>query len=150
MLAAHDYPPWEFLIFAIAILISLIGKVVEVSKRVRQKSIEAETQEERQFGAELQEAPEPRRVQAPPPRLELARRPPRPRREPVIPEPFAPPAFRLPPPLQPSVAETVGRRSEHPFHRMLRAPHGAKNAIVLAEILGRPKALRRPVTRAWP
>jgi hypothetical protein len=136
---AIDFPPIEFLIFAVAVLLGLIGKIVEFAKQVRQKSIEAEQREERQFGAELVEAPEPRRAEAPPVRLELVRRP-LPRREP--PRPEAPPPATARPPRPPTIAPPAPRPA-HPVLKLLREPHGARNAIVLAEILGPPKSLRR-------
>jgi len=136
MLLAVDLPPFEYIIVALAVLIGLIGRIVEFAKQMRQKSIEAEQQAEAQFGAELEEAPEP--GQAPPPRLELARRPPRPHREEPLPV-VAPPPPRPPP----ARAATVKARPEHEILRLLRTRTGAKQAVILAEILGRPKALRR-------
>jgi hypothetical protein len=136
MLLAVDLPPFEYIIVAVAVLIGLIGRLVEFAKQVRQKSIEAEQKAEAQFGAELEEAPEP--GEAPPPRLELARRPPRPRREEPLPV-VAPPPPR-PPAARPA---TVKAGPEHEILRLLRARPGARRAVILAEILGPPKALRR-------
>lgn len=138
MLLAVSYPPFEYIIVAVALLLGLIGKIVEFSKRIRQKSIEAEQQAETQFGAELEEAPEPRHAE-PPPRLDLARRPPRPRHE----EPLAPVAPLPPPRPARAPAPPPEPRREHEIIRILRAPHGPRNAVLLAEVLGRPKALRR-------
>ena len=137
-LLAVEYPPWEFLVFVVAILIGLIGKAVEFAKKVRERSIEAERDGEKQFGAGLEEAPEPEHA-APPPRLELFRRLPRPRREE---EPLLP-AAAPPPPPRPKAAPPPPRPREHEIVRMLRAPRGARNAVILAEVFGRPKALRR-------
>jgi hypothetical protein len=138
-LLAVDFPPWEFLVFAVAILIGLIQKIVEFAKKVRERSIEAEREGEKQFGAELEEAPEPRHAE-PPPRLELFRRLPRPRREE---EPLLRAAPPPPPPPPPTAAPSPPKRREHEIVRMLRTPRGARNAVLLAEVLGRPKALRR-------
>ncbi len=137
-LLAVDYPPFEYIIVAVAVLIGLIGRIVEFAKQVRQKSIEAEQKAETQFGAELEEAPEPVHREAPPPRLELAPRSPRPRREEPLP-------IVLPPPPRPapSARAAVARPPDHEILRLLRTRRGARNAVILAEILGRPKALRR-------
>ncbi len=137
-LLALDYPPFEYLIVAVAVLIGLIGRIVEFAKQFRQKSIDAEQKAEAQFGAELEEAPEPAHQEVLPPRLELASRPPRPRREEFLPV-AAPP----PPPPQPTRAAAPKPWTEHEILRLLRTRHGAKSAVVLAEILGRPRALRR-------
>lgn len=136
-LLAVDYPPWEFVFIAVAVLIGIIGKITEFSKKLREKSIETEQQAEAQFGAEPGEAPEPQRAEAPVPRIELVRRPPRPRREEVIAPlaPLPPPPPARPPPPPPA--------REHEIVRLLRAPHGARNAVLLAEVLGPPKSLRR-------
>jgi hypothetical protein len=136
MLLAIDFPPFEFIVIAVAVLIGLIGRIIEFGKQVRRKSIEAEQRAETQFGAELEEATEPKQVE-PLPRLELARRPPRPRREEpvaVMPPPPPPPRAR---PLAPRPAQ------ERRILRLLRTPQGVRDAVLLAEILGRPKALRR-------
>jgi hypothetical protein len=135
---AVEFPPVEFLIFAVALLIGLIGKILEFSKHVRQKSLEAEQRDERQFGADLGEAPEPQAVELPV-RLALVRRP-LPRREPSRPAPPVAAPFRPPPP--PTIAP-ARPRPEHPALKLLREPRGARNAMVLAEILGPPKSLRR-------
>jgi hypothetical protein len=139
-LFAADYPPWEFLIFAVALLIGLIGKIVEFSRKIREKSIEAEQREERQFGADLEEAPEPQRDELPV-RLALVRRP-LPPREPAPPSgPTIAGPVRAPHP--PPTMTQPRARPEHAIMRLLRQPHGARNAVILAEILGPPKALRR-------
>lgn len=137
-LLALDFPPWEFLVFAVAILIGLIQKVVEAARKVRERSIEAERDGEKQFGAELEEASEPQAE--PPPRLELFRRLPRPRREE---EPLLRAAEPPPLPPKPPAAPPPPRRREHEIVRLLRSPRGTRNAVILAEVLGRPKALRR-------
>ena len=58
-LLAIEFPPVEFLIFAVAILLGIIGKIVEFAREVRRKSIETEEREHRTFGEDLGEAPEP-------------------------------------------------------------------------------------------
>ncbi len=137
---AVDYPPWEFLIFAVALLLGLIGKVVEFAKEIRRKSIETQEREHRTFGDDLGEAPEPPHAEVPPVvRLELVRRP-LPRRELTLPFAEAPVVVRPPPP--PPMAPGKPR-AEHPVRKLLRDPSGARNAILLAEILGPPKSLRR-------
>jgi hypothetical protein len=136
-LLAIEFPPVEFLIFAVAILLGVIGKIVEFSKKLREKSIENEQKAEKQFGEDLGEAPEPRRAEVPI-RLELVRRP-LPRRELPLPVAQAPVPGR--PPSPPTMAPPRAQ-SEHPVLRMLREAHGARNAIVLAEVFGRPTALR--------
>jgi hypothetical protein len=135
-LLAIDFPPFEFIIFAVAILLGVIGKIVEFARKVRQRSIEAEQRAEQQFGAEPGEAGEPPRAPAPPPRLELFRRL-RPRAE-------QPPAHPPPPPPPPRVTVPAPPQPrEHEIVRLLRAPRGVRTAIVLAEVLGRPRSLRR-------
>jgi hypothetical protein len=137
---AIDFPSPEFIIFAIAILLGVVGKLVEFAKHVRQKSIEAQQRDERRFGEDLGEAAEPPRPETPPVRLELVRRP-LPRREPVA-RPSAPPAAPVRPPRPPVIAPEKPRAA-HPVLRLLRDRGGARDAIVLAEILGPPKSLRR-------
>jgi hypothetical protein len=130
-LLAIDYPPWEYVLLVVALLLGLINKAVEFSKKIRQRSIDAEKQADAQFGAELGEAPEPPRAEAPPARLELLRRPARPRRE-------EPPAPEAPPPPRPApVAAPPKPRREHEIVRLLRTPQGARNAVILAEVLRR-------------
>ena len=74
-------------------------------------------------------------------RLELVRRPlPRPHREDLLPVVVATP--QPPPPPAPPRAPKLSK--EHEVLRLLRTRGGARNAVILAEILGRPKALRRP------
>ena len=68
MIAASSFPPPEFLIFAVAILIGLIGKVVDFARKVRKRSIESQRQES-QFGRQEETPPEPPTVE-PPPRIE--------------------------------------------------------------------------------
>ena len=135
---AIDYPPVEFIIFAVAILLGVIGKIIEFAREIRKKSIETEERADEQFGADLGEAPEPPAVEVPA-RLELVRRP-LPRRELPASDVAAPVALRPPPP--PPIV-SLKPRAEHPVRRLLRDPRGARNAILLAEILGPPKALRR-------
>jgi hypothetical protein len=129
-LLAIDFPPPEFIIFAVAVLLGVIGKLVDFARKMRARSIEAEERGQRQFGADLGEVAEP----PPPPRLDLVRRLPRERRPEAAPVPAPPPPAPLPPPPRP--------HAEHEIVRMFRAPRGARNAVVLAEVLGRPKALR--------
>jgi hypothetical protein len=136
LVALEGIPSFEYILVAVAVLLGIIGKIVEFSKSMRQKSIEAERKGEEQFGADLGEAAEP--SPEPPPRLELFRRPPRPRLEEVLAPPAPPPR---PPPARPPVAPRP--RREHEVVRMLRTPHGAKNAVILAEVFGPPKGLRR-------
>lgn len=136
MLAA-SFPPPEFLIFAVAVLIGLIGKIVEFARKVRRRSIESQRQET-PFGSEPEEAPEPLQVEPAPP-LELVVRRPLPRPPAVLKQVVVPPPVRrarhvvAPPPPD----------HEHPILKKLREPHGARDAILFAEILGRPKALQR-------
>jgi len=154
---AADFPPVEFLIFIVFLLIGLLGKLVEIAKRVRDRSLEQQRRE-----GEL--APEPPKVEEPPPppaatprpvepppavglpfRLMPVRRPPRRRREPppaVVPRPFIPAIPASPArPIAPL-------RQVHPAVRLVRkGPESLRQAIVLAEILGPPKARRR--SRLW-
>jgi hypothetical protein len=126
-LLAIDYPPLDYVIIVVAVLVGLIGKIVEYTKRMREKSIEAEKEADAQFGMEWGEAPEP------PARIEPVRRP----RE-------QPPVVVVPPPPKPPVVVAASPKPRpHEIVRILRAPRGMRNAIVLAEVLGRPKALRR-------
>ncbi|HEX5136174.1 MAG TPA: hypothetical protein VFY93_04320 [Planctomycetota bacterium] len=152
---AVDFPSPEFIIFAVAILLGVIGKIVEFSRQVRRKSLEETERTERQFGSDLGEAPEPPPV-APPPkpppalRLDLFRRP-LPPREPSRPVPgtsFEFPTTPVPPPVvRPhaprSVVAPPEPLREHPLRKLLRERRGARTGILLAEILGPPKALRR-------
>jgi len=150
---AADFPSPEFIIFAVAILLGIIGKVVEFSKQVRKKSLEETEQREQQFGADLEEASEPPPVEAPPERREPVRRPlpvripwrPMPGMSPEFPtRPVPPPAVPLRPPQRPRAAVAPpGPPSPHAMLRMLRARQGARTGIILSEILGPPKALRR-------
>jgi hypothetical protein len=135
ILAAPSFPPPEFIIFAVAILIGLIGRIVSFAKKIRERSIEAQRDQEQPFGAELDEAPEP--TPAPMMRLELVRRPPRPRFEESAPS--EPPTPRRPAPAAPAPRP----RREHEIVRLLRSPKGARSAVILAEVLGSPKAFRR-------
>lgn len=41
-----------------------------------------------------------------------------------------------------TVAATINRPAEHPLIQTLRSPQGVRQAIILTEILGRPKSLR--------
>lgn len=131
-LLAFDLPPWEYVVLFAAIVLGAINKAVEASKRMRQKSIEAEQNADAQFGWESGEAGEPEPEL--PPRLELARRP---RRAEPAPAPEPPP-----PPRPARAAAPPKPRREHEIVRMLRSPRGARQAVILAEVLRRPGARR--------
>jgi len=153
-LSASDFPSPEFIIFAVAILLGIIGKIVEFSKKVRKRSLEETERRDRQFGEDLGEAPEPPPVEPAPVRvrIEPVRRP-LPPRIPWRPVPGLSPEFRDSPPPPPPVTfrppaiRTVVAPPRpappHPVLRMLRLRHGARTGIILSEILGPPKAARR-------
>jgi len=157
MLAVDWVPPPELILLLLAGLIALIKKLVDAARAFRKRVREHQEEMERRGGVELSEAPRteprpasrqaPRPAPAPPPvpgpvvleppprrlppRLPLARkeRPPSPRRlEPL-------------PPKEATARPSAVRR--HVVELLSSGRESLRDAVILREVLGPPKALRR-------
>jgi len=167
-----EHVPWEIFLFIIAAIIAVIQKVWEASREVRRRSMERERRENREGGATLEDEPPPppstgralpapsRRPQAPGPLLpppparprpKVRPLPPRPAREAARPAPMprpqapAPAARARPVSRAPQVTDLrrQHRLRAHVFAMLRDRAGGLRDAVILREVLGPPRALRR-------
>lgn len=145
MSAFADNIPFDILIILGGGIVALVQWLLRKGEKIRKESIEAE---ERRF-QRVEEGPRPERVPAPPARpvrIVVAQprpapeAPPPPRREPAA------PARR--PRAAAAVATRRRKSAAADIVRRLRGRHALREAILLREIFGPPKSLRR-APRRW-
>ena len=163
----EDFPT-ELILFLIAAIIAGVSRIVEGARAVRRRTVEAQRKQEERTGIDLGELdrepkepprqPEPEPLNLPLPTYGVplpfppqpapepeAEREPRPRlvlRGPEASEPAAP-ARLIHPALRPSKQVQAPRARRHPLaHTLREGGRAVREAIVIREILGPPRAIR--------
>ena len=140
MLTAIEIPSIELILFIIAILIAVVGKIVEASRGLRRRSLENQKRRQRRFGEEEKATP-PVVVRRPP-----MRSAPIPMPTMTLPFPTAPDTeptttrpFPMAPDTEPTTAPPPQPRRRLP-HRPARV---AEPAAVAPPTPARPRPVRR-------